>query len=177
MEDLISNSNQFYFFQDKDKERVMHSKSYNKEIMMKSIELVFNDVNLWYIIKNVKRGGSYIDSSDWIKNKKATINPIDKKDNKCFQYAVTVVLNHEEARKDPQRITNIKPFRNKYNRKQIFLSEKIDCKTLEKNNLTVAINLKNTVIFIVRIAFNLLQKITNMNLIKNYVKRKIFVTF
>ena len=51
MEDLISNSNQFYFFQDKDKERVMHSKSYNKEIMMKSIELVFNDVNLWYIIK------------------------------------------------------------------------------------------------------------------------------
>ena len=82
MEDLISNSNQFYFFQDKDKERVMHSKSYNKEIMMKSIELVFNDVNLWYIIKNVKRGGSYIDSSDWIKNKKATINPIDKKDNK-----------------------------------------------------------------------------------------------
>ena len=77
----------------------------------------------------MKRGGSYIDSSDWIKNKKATINPIDKKDNKWFQYAVTVLLNHEEIRKDPQRITNIKPFRNKYNWKQIFLSEKIDCKT------------------------------------------------
>ena len=28
---------------------------------------------------------------DWIKNKKATINPINKKDNKCFQYVVTVV--------------------------------------------------------------------------------------
>ena len=25
---------------------------------------------------NLKRGGSYIDSPDWIKNKKATINPI-----------------------------------------------------------------------------------------------------
>ena len=128
-------------------------------------------------LKNVKSGGSYIDSSDLIKNKKATLNPIDKKDNKCFQYAVTVVLNHEEIRKDPQRITNIKPFRNKYNWKKIFLSEKNDCKTLEKNNLTIAINVKNTVIFIVRIVFNLLQKITNMNLIKNYVKRKIFVTF
>ena len=125
----------------------------------------------------MKGGGSYIDSPDLIKNKKATLNPIDKKDNKCFQYAVTVVLNHEEIRKDPQRITNIKPFRNKYNWKKIFLSEKNDCKTLEKNNLTIAINVKNTVIFIVRIAFNLLQKITNMNLIKNYVKRKIFVTF
>ena len=78
MENLISNSNQFYFFQDNDKERVMHSKSYDKEIMinyradkvikillnrqqnnleklMKSIELVFNDVNLWYIIKKCEK--------------------------------------------------------------------------------------------------------------------------
>ena len=30
-------------------------------------------------------GRSYIDSPDSIKNKKATINPINKKDNKCFQ--------------------------------------------------------------------------------------------
>ena len=55
MENLISNSNQFYFFQDNNKERVMHSKSYNKEVMMKSIELVFNDVNLWYIIKKCEK--------------------------------------------------------------------------------------------------------------------------
>ena len=48
---------------------------------------------------------------DSIKNKKATINPINKKD-KCFQYAVTVALNDEEIKKDPQRITNIKPFIN-----------------------------------------------------------------
>ena len=39
------------------------------------------------------------------KIKKATINPITKKDNKCFQYAVTVAWNHEEIKKDPQRIT------------------------------------------------------------------------
>ena len=38
------------------------------------------------------RSASYIDSPDWIKNKKATINPINKKDNKCFQYAVTVAF-------------------------------------------------------------------------------------
>ena len=39
--------------------------------------------------------GSYIDTPDWIKHKKAPINPINKKDNKCFQYAVTVALNYE----------------------------------------------------------------------------------
>ena len=45
---------------------------------------------------------------DWIKNKKATINPINKKDIKCFQYAITVALNHEEMKKDWQKIIQIK---------------------------------------------------------------------
>ena len=40
-----------------------------------------------------------------MKNKKATINPINKKDKRCFQYAVTVALNHEEIKKDTQRTT------------------------------------------------------------------------
>ena len=35
---------------------------------------------------NFKRGGSYIEFPDWIKNKKATINPKNE-DDKCFQYA------------------------------------------------------------------------------------------
>ena len=77
----------------------------------------------------------------WIKNKKTTTNPINKKDNKRFQYAVTVVLNHEEIRKDPQRITKIKPPINKYDREGIiFPSEKNDWKKFEKNNVTIAIN-------------------------------------
>ena len=33
------------------------------------------------------------------------INPVNTKGSKCFQYAVTVVLNYEEIKKDPQRIT------------------------------------------------------------------------
>ena len=40
-----------------------------------------------------------------LKNKKAVINPINKKDNKCSQYVVTVALNYEEIRKNPERIT------------------------------------------------------------------------
>ena len=57
----------------------------------------------------------YIDTPYWIKNKKGTINPINKKDNKYFQYDVTVVLKYEEIKNDQQRISKIKPFINKYN--------------------------------------------------------------
>ena len=84
---------------------------------MKGSKFVFDYVYLLYYKChkiNPNRRGSYMDSADWIKNKKVAINPITKKDNKCFQYAVTVVLNHEEIKKDPQRITKIKPFINKY---------------------------------------------------------------
>ena len=65
---------------------------------MKGSEFGFDYVHLLYYKCykiNANRGGSYIDSPDWIKSKKATTNPINKKDNKCFQYAVTVALNHE----------------------------------------------------------------------------------
>ena len=46
---------------------------------------------------------SYIDSPDWLKNKKATIYLINKKGNKCFQYAVIVAINHEEIKKRPKK--------------------------------------------------------------------------
>ena len=47
---------------------------------------------------NLKRVQAYTGSSDWIKNKKATINPINDDDN-CFQYVGTAALNHEEIGK------------------------------------------------------------------------------
>ena len=75
------------------------------------------------------------------KKQKLIINHINKKDNKCFQYAVTVALNHEENKKDPQRKTKLKPFINKYNwRETNFPSQKNYWKKFEKNNITVALN-------------------------------------
>ena len=91
---------------------------------------------------NTSSGESYLDSPDWIKNKKATINLINKKDNKCFQYDVTVVLIYEERKKDPQRITKIKLFINKYNWEGInFPSEKGDWKKFEKNYWIIVLNI------------------------------------
>ena len=68
---------------------------------------------------SLNRGGSYIDSPKWLKNKKATINPKNN-DDKCSQYALTVTLNHEQIGKDPQSIKKIKPFIDQYNWKEIF---------------------------------------------------------
>ena len=49
-------------------------------------------------------------------------------------------LNHEEIKKDLQRITKIKPFINKYYWERInFPSENEDQKKFEENNVTIAL--------------------------------------
>ena len=55
---------------------------------------------------------------------------MNKTDTKCFQYIVTVALNHEEIKRDFKTEFQIKPFVNKYNCKGIhFPSEKDYLKT------------------------------------------------
>ena len=111
---------------------------------MKGSAFVFNYVQLFYYKfhrVNFKPGGSYIDFPDWIKNKKTTINPVNKKD-KCFQYNVTAAFNHWEIKKDLQeRITKFKPFIKKCNLEGInFPSEKDDWKKFEKNDIIITLN-------------------------------------
>ena len=134
-----------------DETRIMHTKSNNIEFMigsdtnvtieelfkslfqryqesleekMRGSEFVFDGVNVLYYDLNkisLNRGGSYIDSPEWIKNKKATINP-NNNDNKRFQYALTVALNYEKIKKDSQRMSKIKSFIDLYNWKEIRFS-------------------------------------------------------
>ena len=74
------------------------------------------------------------------KKQKATINSVND-DNKCFQYAATVALNHEKIGKLPERISKIKSLINKYYWEGInYISEKDDWKMFQKNNLTIALN-------------------------------------
>ena len=135
----------FISSKDSDETRTMHTKSNNVEIRIGSEtneiikelfesslqkyqagleestrgnEFVYDSVDVLYYNLNkvsLSRGGSYIDSPKWLKNKKATINPQNKKDDKCFQYALTVALNYEKIKKDPQRIPKIKLFIDQYN--------------------------------------------------------------
>ena len=82
---------------------------------------------------SISRGGSYIDSPKWLKNKK--IN------NKCFQYAVTLALNLDKIDNHPERISKITPFIEEYNWKDIdFPSTSKDWKKFELNN-EVALNI------------------------------------
>ena len=147
-----------------DETRVMHSKSYTEEFMigsdtdeiikelfksllqryqenlqekMRGSDFAFDGVSFLYydfnkISKN--RGGSYIDSPKCLKDKKSTINPKNN-DHKCFQYAVTLALNLDKINDHPERISNIKPFIEQYNWKDIdFPSTSKDWKKFELNN-------------------------------------------
>ena len=115
---------------DSDETRIMHTKGDNTEIMigsdtnevikelfksfsqryqeglqekMKGSNFEFDGINLLCYDFNkisLNRGGSYIQSAKWIKDKKSTINPKNN-DYKCFQYSVTVALNHDQIKKRP----------------------------------------------------------------------------
>ena len=89
----------------------------NLQNKMKGSYFIFNGINYLYYDLNritISKGGSYIESPKWLKDKKCTINQKNT-DNKCFQYATTLALNHGKINRDPQRISKIKPFIDNYN--------------------------------------------------------------
>ena len=72
------------------------------EESMTGSEFIFDSVDLWYYnlqkISLNRKGSSYIDSPEWLKNKKATINPKNDENN-CFQYTLTIALNYQNIKK------------------------------------------------------------------------------
>ena len=88
------------------------------QIMREGSDFKFeSDDRLDYKLHKIKsrRGGSYIKSPEWIRNKRATINMKNEDDDNCFRYALTVALNYQNIKNHPERILNIKPFINEYN--------------------------------------------------------------
>ena len=167
---LIANINFISLKPGSDETRIMHMRSDNKEIMngsdtnevieelfesflqkyeqnleekIKGSEFEFDGVNFLYYDFNkisLNKGGSYLDSLKWLKNKKSTTNPKNN-DYKCFQYAVTLALNLDKINRDPQRISKIKPFIEQYNWNDIdFPSSSKDWKKFELNN-EIALNI------------------------------------
>ena len=149
----------FISYEDSDAAQSRHTKSDNIEIMMvgetndiicklfesllqryregleesmKKSDFAPNSVDLLYYHLHkisLKSGKSYEDSPKWLKNKKATINPKDN-DDKYFQYAIIAALNHEKIKNHPERISNLQPFIEEYEWKNIdFLG---NLKRLEK---------------------------------------------
>ena len=115
----------------------------NLQEKMKGSDFAFDGVNYLYYDLNkisISKGGSYMDSPKWLKDKKSTINPKNN-DYKCFQYVVTLALSLDKIDKNSQRISKIKRFIEEYNWKDIdFPSTSKDWKKLELNN-EVALNI------------------------------------
>ena len=115
----------------------------NLQNKMRGSEFEFDGVNFLYYDftkTSTNRGGSYIDSPKWLKDKNSPINPKNN-DDKCFQYAVTLALNLDKIKKDPQRVSKIKPFIEKYNWEDIdFPSTSKDWKKFDCNN-EIALNI------------------------------------
>ena len=161
----------FISSKDSDQIRTMHTKSNNIEIMMGSetdeiieelfesllhkyqegleeklrgSEFVFHSVDLLYykIHKiSLNRGGWYIDSPKWLKNKKAKINPKNT-DNKCFQYALTVALNIKTLKMTLKEYQKLSLFFIYIVWKiQIFHHIKKDWKKFKLNNKSIALNI------------------------------------
>ena len=120
-------------------------KNYNDNLQekVKGSDFVFNGINYCYYDFNrvsISKGGSYIDSPKWLKDKKSTVNQKNN-DNKCFQYG-TLALNFNKIDKTPQRISRIKPFIENYNWNDInFPAAKKDWNKFEVNNKNVALNI------------------------------------
>ena len=116
----------------------------NLQNKMKGSDFVFNGVNyLFYDLNGItiSKGGSYIESPKWLKDKKCIVNQKNN-DNKCFHYATTLALNFNKTDRKPQRISKIKPFIDNYNWNDInFPTAKKDWNKFELNNKDVALNI------------------------------------
>ena len=151
---------------------IMHSKSDNVEIMrgrstndilnrlietfkqryqegletrMRGSNYVFNDVKLLeyhFHQISVSRGRSYIPTLDWIANKKYTINPKNKKDDRCYLYGMVIALNFNKIPNHPETISNLIPFIPNYNWSEInFPAGPKEYSDFEKKNTTIALNI------------------------------------
>ena len=94
----------------------------NLETSMDRHEFIFDAVQLMYykccrVIEFIYK------FSGWIKK---TNNKSKNKDDKYFQCTVMVASSYEEIKWNPERVSNIKAFINKYKWKGINYSPKID---------------------------------------------------
>ena len=100
-----------------------------------------DEVNNYYYfaIKNWQE----INSLGWLKGKKeAIINNNNDNNNNNFQNALDNALNYQIIENNPQRISKLKPYINKYNWEGInFPAGSKEWQKFEKNNETIALNI------------------------------------
>ena len=118
--------------------KLVYKSIYNKRKNQIILLMINDEANNYYYfaVKNL----SELNSLGWLKAKKEAI--INNNSNNNFQNALDDSLNYQTIEKDPQRISKLKPYINKYNWEGIDFpagpKEWIKC---EKNNKTIALNI------------------------------------
>ena len=84
----------------------------------------------------LRRGGLYVKSTEWLANKKATINPKNKNDDECLRWSTISALNYNEIMK--KEFENI--FKKIKHEDKDFSSHKRDWENFEQNNESIALN-------------------------------------
>ena len=101
------------------------------EFIPESVELLY-----YHFQKiDIRRAESYIMSPDWIASKKATINPKNEKDNKCFQWSIIAGLNYNKIKE--KELKKLLKFRRV---DTDFSSYQRDWEEFEQNNTSIALN-------------------------------------
>ena len=114
-----------------------YKSEYNFMLENQVILLMINDGAercYYFTVKNLLE----LYSSEWLRNKKAAIFNGDN----CFQNSLNDATKYQNIKKDPQRISKIKPYISQYNWKDIeFPSHQKDWKKSEQNNKTIALDM------------------------------------
>ena len=132
--------------------KLTYKSSYNKhknQVIFLMIDDEANN-NYYFAIKNL----SELNSLGWLQGKKkAIIN--NNNNNNDFQNALNDALNYQTIEKDPQRISKLKPYINKYNWQGInFPAGSQEWQKFEQNNKTIALVLYVLMYYM----YNIIQK-------------------
>ena len=113
--------------------KLAYKSYYNKHKNQVILLLINDEANSYY----------YFAITKWLRGKKeALINNNIKNNNNDFQNPLDDALNYQTIEKDPQRISKLKPYINKYIWKGIeFPAGSKEWQKFEQNNKTTALNI------------------------------------
>ena len=116
--------------------KLAYKSNYNKRKNQVILLMINDEANncYYFALKNL----SELNSLEWLRGKKEAIINGDND----FQNALYDALNYQPIETDPQRISKLKPYVNKYNWEGIeFPAGQKDWTTFEQNNKTIALNI------------------------------------
>ena len=116
-------------------------RNYQEELkIIKRSDFVFESAELMDYKPHrvrLRRGGLYVNSPEWLANKKATINPKNKNDYECLRWSIISALSYNEIMK--KEFENI--FKKFKHEDKDFSCHQKNWKNFEQNNESVILNI------------------------------------